>query len=51
MRWLKLIIQKYLEELNNEAPVSQDDIEYRANKMIDDIQKTLNARKDFKEEN
>lgn len=49
MEWLKRIIVSYFKELNNEAPVSEDDLEYRADRLVDDIQRTLGARKDFKE--
>lgn len=50
MEWLKQIIVHYFKELNNEAPVADDDLEYRADRMVEDIQRTLSARKDFKEE-
>lgn len=50
MEWLKKIIVSHLKDLNQVAPSDDVDIEYRADKMILDIEKALSARKDFKEE-
>ena len=46
MTWMKPIIIKYFKEIRNEKP-SDEDIEYRADKLVKDLQRTLNARKDF----
>ena len=48
MRWLKPIILYYLIELNNSAPVSDDELEFRAEKLVNDIKRTMGARADFK---
>lgn len=48
MKWMKHIIMHYFIELNNDAPVSDDDLEYRADKLVDDIKRTWSARMDFK---
>lgn len=50
MQWAKNIILQYFKELNRQAPVCQEELEYRANKLINDIERTSKARKDFKEE-
>lgn len=55
MEWLKKIIVHYLvdivdDERNNICKIDYEDIEYRADRMIEEIQRTLSARLDFKEE-
>lgn len=55
MEWLKKIIVHYLvdivdDERNNICKIDYEDIDYRADRMIEEIQRTLSARLDFKEE-
>ena len=48
MGWMKKTILKYMKELNAEAPVPEDDLEFRAKKLVEDLQRALSARLDFK---
>ena len=48
MKWMKHIIMHYFIELNNEGPVDDEDLEFRADNLVADIERTLSARMDFK---
>lgn len=48
MDWLKNIITVYLAEASNEAPLSDDEIAYRADNFCKDAERALRARLDFK---
>lgn len=50
MKWLSVLIMSYFKDINNRAPVDDEELQYMCNKLIEDIQETLNARKDFKKE-
>ena len=54
MEWLKKIIVHYMTEIVHDIRHGNgsdySDIEYRADRMIEEIQRTLSARLDFKEE-
>lgn len=48
--WMTEIIKKHLAELNAVAPVEEEDLEYRANNLTAQINRTSRARRDFKRE-
>ena len=50
MTWMKKIILQYMEELNKEAPVDEEDLEYRANGLVAHITRLSRARRDFRPE-
>jgi hypothetical protein len=49
MDWLKNIITVYLSEVNSQAPLSDDEIAYRAENFCKDAERALRARLDFKD--
>lgn len=48
MNWMKNTIMHYMKELNTEAPINDEDLEYRVDKLIKDLERTMSARRDFK---
>ena len=50
MTWMKKIILQYMEELNKDAPVDEEDLEYRANGLVSHITRLSRARRDFQPE-
>ena len=49
MDWLKNLITVYLAETSNEAPLSDDEIAYRAENFCKDTERIMKARLDFKD--
>lgn len=49
MDYIRKILLHYFEELNMDAKVPPDDIQYRVDKCLVDIERAIAARKDFKE--
>lgn len=45
--WMKPIILHYLIELNHEAPVDDEELEYRADGIVYSLKKCMAARRDF----
>ena len=48
MDWLKNLITVYLAEVNSQAPLSDDEITYRAENFCKDAERIMKARLDFK---
>ncbi len=49
MDWLKNLITVYLAEASNEAPLSDEEIAYRAENFCKDAERIMKARLDFKD--
>ena len=49
MDWLKNLITVYLVEASNDAPLSDDEIAYRAENFCKDAERIMKARLDFKD--
>lgn len=47
---LKKLVKKYLTELANTGDASEENIDYMSDKFVEDVERILSARKDFKED-
>lgn len=50
MEWMAKLILNYLKEVNRDAPISNEDLQYRANHLTAQINRTSRARRDFRPE-